>query len=660
MSSRGGTGRSGRRAALPPAGYTPAPRVVDDTADCRVRFVPENPAQAPVEFDFTEWPVSLPLRQVFAGAFAERTRPGGRVRTSESAYKTFRTLRRFADYLAGLLSPPTTAAELTPAHLDGWFLPRQQHVGGTIQLAELKTTLRKVGGTSDEFRDALARRNPPRAKVTAKTSYSRGENQRILNAARADIRRAADRIRGNRELLRRWRAGDLDTEPQDTYRRGELLDYTDRRGDVPRYTSTGTAPKHWVHVLGTVEEHMTALHLSGVEVAAFAVLLVGLTGQNKSTILNAPATHHRPDGHTGQPPTAIVELDKPRRGSRRHMDVPLTSIPSWIGPDPAHPNGGPPAGAPAVEALSGHALSGGDRPQRVDLHSGFGVYMLLHELAAPARQALGTDLLFAFWAGTGPGVGRGLRTKFDGGLPLAWARRHDLPTDSAVEPALAQSVPNHPREQLQVTFGRLRLTYNELQQRPVAHTEKTLANEYLARNRGNLVEYQQVVAAALTEQVTKASTRARLHTLTEADIAEARTNPARVAARHGMDTATLQRLFAGELDTVLGACVDHTNSPHTAAGQPCRASFMLCLSCPCARALPTHLPLQVLVHDGLVQRQSAVTPLRWAQRFALVHAQLADLLDRAGAVAVADARRDATPAQLDLADRFLRRELDLP
>ncbi|MFI7681013.1 hypothetical protein HFP15_36920 [Amycolatopsis sp. K13G38] len=640
MSNHVSIGRgSGRRAALPPTGYAPAARVVDDTAACRVRFVPENPAQAPREFDFTGWPVNLPLRQAFATAFAERTRPGGRVRTSESAYKTFRTLRQFAEYLAGLVSPPTTAADLTSAHLDGWFHPQRQHAGGAIKLGELKTTLRKIAGTSKEFRAALARRNPPRANLTAKTSYSRSENRRILNAARADIRRAADRIRGNRDLLRRWRAGDMDTEPGDIYRRGELLDFVDRHLDVPRYASVSAAPKRWVSMLGAVEDHMTALHLSSVEVAAFAVLLIGLTGQNKSTILTAPAAHHRPDGYTGHPSTAIVKLDKPRRGARRHMDVPLTGVPTWVGSDP----------------YTRGASSVGEQSRRVDLHSAFGVYMLLHELAAPARHVVGTDRLFVFWAGTGAGVGRGLRTTFDPRLPVAWAQRHDLPTDTA----LAQSAPDGQREQLQVTFGRLRLTYNELQQRPVAHTETTLANEYLARNRGNLVEYQQVVAAALAEQVTKASTRARLHTLSEADVVEARTHPARVAARHGMDTATLQRVLAGELDTVVGACVDHTNSPHTVSGQACRASFMLCLSCPCARALPTHLPLQVLVHDGLRQRKSAVTPLRWAQRFALPHAQLADLLDRAGPAAVADARHAATPEQRELAERFLRRELDL-
>lgn len=636
------TGYGGRRAALPPSGYRPAARMDSGDGGCRVRFVPENPVEQPREFDFTGWPASQELRQAFAAAFAERTRPGGRVRTAESAEKTYRNLRRFVGYLADLLAPPAATGELTKAHLKGWFLPRQQRHGGVIELCELKATLRKVEGLNAEFRAALTERNPPRMRTASGKSYSRSENQRILNAARRDVRHAADRLRGNRELLRRWRAGDLDSESEQVWRRGELLDHVDRHVDVPRYRTRGTLPMHWVSCLGTVEQHLTALHLSTGEAAAFAVLLVGLTGQNKGTILTARAAHHRPDGYTGVA-SAIVELDKPRRGSRRYMDVALTSVPRWVGPT------GPDAADPATEI--GQAE---DPTQKVDLRSAFGVYMLLGELAAPARQSLGSDRLFVWWAGSGgAGVGRGLRTRLHSDLVLAWARGHSLPTDAATDtPGSA--------DQLIVTLSRLRLTHNELQQRPVAHTERTLANEYLVRDRGNLAEYQKVVADVLAEQVTKATTRGRLRTLSEQDLAEARVHPARVAARHGMDTGTLQRMLAGELDTVLGACVDHTNSPHARPGQACRASFMLCLSCPCARATPTHLPIQVLVHDELAQRRAAVTPLRWAQRFALPHAQLADLVHRAGSAAVTDARQTITTADRRLAERFLSRELDLP
>jgi hypothetical protein len=591
---------SGRRGSLPPRGYRPAPRLLDN-AGFRVRFVPEDRSEQAVEFDFTSWRVSRELRVAFAAAFSKRTRPGGRVRTVESAAKTFRHLRRFSDYLADLLAPPTSASQLTPAHLSGWFLPRQHRRGGSIELGELKTTLRKMEGISREFHAALVEPNPPRIRFPGKSSYSRSENQRILTAARRDVRAAAQRIRGNRALLQRWRDGQSDEEPEAVRRTCELLDHVDRTGDVPR---TGGAPSFWVSSLGPVREHVTALHLSADEAAAFAVLLVGLTGQNRSTILKAPAAHHRPDGYTGNAPSAIIELDKPRRGARRHMDVALTSIPTWLDAGHRAATEGP------EEAEGSH------EPAGLDLRSAFGVYMLLNELAAPARRHLGSDRLFAWWVGTGGGgVGRGFRQVLHPDVVLSWGRCRVLPTDTAVaarggncvgEPGVSGLAD----EQLTVRLDRLRLTYAELQQRPVAHTERTLANEYLARNRGNLVEYQKVVAAALTEQVAKATARGRMHTLSSADIAEARQHPAEVAARYGIDEATLQRMLAGELDTVLGACIDHTSSPHTTAGQACRASFMLCLSCPCARATPSHLPVQVLVHDELEHRRSTIVRVR--------------------------------------------------
>lgn len=276
--------------------------------------------------------------------------------------------------------------------------------------------------------------------------------------------------------------------------------------------------------------------------------------------------------------------------------------------------------------------------------------MLLHDLAGSARARLGSDKLIAWWSSRIGGVAGGFRDGLTAHQVADWAYLRGLPADTPPE--------GGPAPALGVTLRRLRLTFNELQQRPVAHTERTLANEYLARDRGNLTEYQRVVAAALAQEIAKARTRDRITLLSAQDIAEAQGHPARVAARHGMDAATLQRLLAGQLDTVLGGCVDDTSGPHN-PGSSCRASFMLCLSCPCARATPQHLPVQVLVHDELAARRAVVTPLRWVERFGLAHTQLADLLDRAGPVAVADARAAITESDRNLVGRFLRRELDL-
>lgn len=617
---------------MPPAGYTPAPRRAGPSS-LTVRYVPENPGELPREFDFSAWTVSPVLKEAFAAAFTERTRAGGRIRSGDSADRVYRHLRYFSVYLAELVSPPTSPDELTRAHLDGWYLPRNTDSGGPIVLADLKRTLRKVDGLSADFLDALNEPNPRRTR-SPKASYSYAENQRILRAARSDVRAAADRINANRTLLARWRSGELGGEPEDVKKVGELLDYIDTHHDVPRYESTGTQPKMWVSQLGTVREHLSMLHLTCAEAAAFAVLLVGLTGQNPSTIAKAPARHHRTDGDAGGVPVAVVSLDKPRRQSRRHMDVPLTAVPPWAR------RGVPDDVAPTDDVDA----TGRSSP---DLNSPFGVYRLLIDLAASARAAADTDRLFVWWAGYGGGgVGRGFHTKLYSELVKDWSQRHEIRADAG-------------GETVTVTLDRMRLTFNELQQRPVAHTEATLANDYLARNRGNLLEYQKVVAEALSEQVKKAHTRGTMQTLSADDIAEARRDPRAVALRYGMDAATLKRMLRGELDTVLNACVDNTNSPHSPAGEPCRASFMLCLSCPCARATPAHLPTQIAVHDEMLRRKELITPLRWAQRFSAVHSQLSDLLQRFGDPAIDDARASISSMHRQVAERFLDRELDI-
>ena len=122
----------------------------------------------------------------------------------------------------------------------------------------------------------------------------------------------------------------------------------------------------------------------------------------------------------------------------------------------------------------------------------------------------------------------------------------------------------------------------------------------------------------------------------------------------------LRLLISRDADTVLAGCTDNLNSPHSPAGQPCRASFLKCLDCPCARAMPHHLPLQIIARDLLEQRRTQLAALRWAQRFAFPLTQLDDLLDQAGPAAVERARREITDAHRDTVTRLLNRDLDQP
>lgn len=615
-----------------------------------VRFVPEDGKGETKDYDFTTLPVTRALQEGFARAFAARTGSAAGLRAASSAERAWSHLSSFAEYLSGLMRSPQSATDLTSVQVQGWLQQRSDRVGVLKELGDLKRSLRKIPGISAEFAAEMTQSHRrPKPKPTTNI-YSRDEFRRILTAARFDVRRAAARIRAGRDLLGRWRSGELDPKrDRREWRWGSLLDYVDRHIDLPRYTTGRRNPLDWVRQLGTVADHLTCLHLGTDDVAAFAVLLTGLTGENPSTIANAPAAHHRPDGYAGPIASAIVELDKPRRQSRRHMDVVLADLPDWVA-------------TPADEELL--AEDGED-----DLHSAFGIYLLLHDLADPARRRLDSDRLFAWWAGTGgSGVGAGLRTKLHSDIIKRWAQGRDLPADPsttapAPKPDEQHSVQDEDSPaQLTVTLERLRRTYLELHQKPTAHTTRTLANTYLLGERGNLTEYQQLVADVLEQEARKAHTRSALRVLSPAEVEQVRAAPdkaAEVAERHGLDSATLRRMLAGELDTVMAACGDNTNSPHSPPGIPCRASFMLCLSCPNARALPHHLPVQVAVHDAVLAKQDAMAPLRWAQRFALPHAQLADLLERAGQTAVADARRAITADQHESVERFLNRELDL-
>lgn len=626
--------RRGRRATVPGPGSTTPRGLLEGGTGLVVRAFAED-GSGHRDYDFGELPVAVGLRTGLARAFSNRVAPGAGLTSLYSMDKVYGVALMFVRHLSKLAWSPTEMTHLAPEHLDGFLVSRQDVVTRPGEdVATLKRLLIHAEGLGEALVGRLKDPNPRRPlPATPKQSYSRDEFKRIADAARADLRAAAVRIRSNRALLAQFRRGEV---PVDADPRMRLLDWVDRFGDVPRrrcvrgVRAGADVVQEWVFNHGTVDEAVCSLHLSSVESTAGAVLLTAMTGQNKSVVLATSAAHHRADGYTGETATAILEARKSRRGRRAHMSLALSEIPDWI----SIPGN--------VDEISA----------RDELHTPFGVYALLHELTARSRELTGSGRLLLGWSGSGGrGAGRGIRPQARDCMHARWAEGHDITSDTPDEDGKPVA--------LRVTLELIRLTYLELHQEPVAHTEQTLATDYLARNRGNLGEYQKVVAAALTDEVNKARVRGVMTVLTQADLQRARSDAEPVAAEYGVDALTLKRMIAGELDTVMNACAGNKNSPQAPPGEPCRASFMLCLGCPCARALPRHLPIQVLVHDRLAARRSELTPLQWAQRLALPHAQIADLLDRHDQVAVDDARAAATDDNQALVTRFLNRELDL-
>lgn len=585
------------------------------------------------DFDFGCLPVAPDLQYGLAAAFERRTAPGNGITAINTFRHQFRAIRMFANYLCTLSVPPRSLSELVPGHIDGFVEHLRDRLRDLApEIALLKKLLIHADGISGDMVTKARERGLPRARSKSKSSYSRAEFARMADAARADLRSAAARIRRHRAELERYRAGEL----IDTDRRLELLDYVDLHGDVPRRRNITRAgmvvepAKAWALTHGPAHQTVTQLHLSGAEAFAGALLLTVMTGQNKSVIMKTTAAHHRADGHTGQPATAILDAVKPRRGRRAYMNLVLEQVPDWIS-IPARPD---------------------ELTTRDELHTPFGVYSLLVELTSRSRHLADTEELFVGFHGAGgAGVGRGIRLINPDQWFGPWAHSHDLRSD--VTDSQGERLP------LQVEMARTRLTYLELHQKPVAHSEETLVKDYLSRDRGNLAAYQAVVAKTLAEEVGKARAGSVIATLSPADLANVAADPGAVAAEHGIEVTTLKRLVARELDTVMAGCVDDGTGPYSRSGNSCQASFMQCLSCPCARALPHHLPIQVLVHDRLEARKDEMTLLSWTQRYGLPHAQLVDLLDRHDKVDVSDARAEITDDEQALVERFLHGELDI-
>jgi hypothetical protein len=256
------------------------------------------------------------------------------------------------------------------------------------------------------------------------------------------------------------------------------------------------------------------------------------------------------------------------------------------------------------------------------------VYTLLIELTGPARQLLGTDRAFAYYA-TVRDASSGLR--FRDGLPQLWRSQRRrwlrpwLTGDAEQDEVL-----------LGISLDRLRKTHLESNRRPVAHTPATLTR-YLRRMDTVTQEGFQVVREALDEQVDQALRRRRM-TVDTHD-----TEP---------DAGTTRRQ-----DTVLGACDDFDTAPMD-GGRTCRRTFLDCLDCTNARAFPRHLPMQLVVLDALRARQRDVPVTRWLAEYAGQVAQLEDVLREYEPAQREQARTQITDHHRGIAARLFAGDLD--
>lgn len=340
-----------------------------------------------------------------------------------------------------------------------------------------------------------------------------------------------------------------------------------------------------------------------------------LTGQNLSTICNLTSDFSRADGYTsGETNVLITRGSKPRRGpNRSEMDL------TFAGNGPRESD-----------------------DLRDDFSSPFGLYLIAEELCRRARTFAASHALLV-------GFSHHNRSRSDGGLGFR------SPGESCLKNWkgwLPDDVPQR------VDSRRLRRTFLELHQRPVAQTKETLADTYLLRDPGALEDNQHVVGRVLSSEVDRIQIAAVASVITDEDICDAATDSLLVAAKFGITEEQLQMTLDGRLDTVATACIDNADGPYTLPGKPCTASFLLCLGCPNARSEPRHIPIQALLYQRISERRMELSNDEWDQTYGSAAEQLEDLLRQQGVVP-AEAAALATVQDSELIEALLDGKLDL-
>jgi hypothetical protein len=588
MTNRGG----GQRASLPAIGYKRPPAVRTGGGTITVDFVPEDPKDRSHSFDFSCFPLAYDVLLWFAEAMGKASSPSGPKRTYESAVGTYRAISSFAHYLAALNSPPRKPDDITGTHLDGWILS----IGGISKrrrfIGVLRSTLRHAELPSDSLSIRLSTLRTGKTSAGVLRAYTESEWNAIVSSAKREVRLATSRIRRNREILKTWRTNPRESDKTSAAERfARLLDYVDTNGDVPRYKN-GSATSDVIRQ-GGGRSLMTALMLTPGEAAAAVVLMICTTGQNLSTLDRATCSLSTSSDPTDTSQSGQLELTKKRRGAANaSMVVTLTDR-----PDP-------------LLDLGSQSDSG--------LSSSLGVYRRLVELGEFARRLSGKDALISYWSYTG-GKGRGVGSGISKSLLNDWGTTISLKPDDS-------------DEVLSIDSRRLRLTFLERTQRPVAHSVDTLVVNYLSRNRTQVAEYQKLVSEVLAEEVAKA---------------------AKILQRPEESAVDLS---SGELDTVLVSCVGNLNSPYTAQGRPCEASFLLCLECPCARVAPHHLPMLLAFRDEVTELREVMEPLLWAMQFARSLALVELILGRFPSSFLIDAAASVGPEHVSAVRRLVEPE----
>lgn len=567
----------GSRASRPPVGYERPPPLSED--GLRVSVV--GPDRSERVYNFEDLMPHNPLLHSLVLGFANGSGPSGRWVSADSVRTRYANLRTFYRYLQSLPTPPGTIEEVSPAVWLEWREGIQSKHAWPGVINGVRSLLSFTPGVREDTKEAMRRSNRRPSSRTELTAMTRAEFMRVKSRAWKIVSGAARRIRANTAELETFHAstsaGSAIESRQEVV--GSALEELSATGAI------GPKNRAALDAAGCSKDDLDdwALFLTRVEAYAGMVLLVTLRGYNSSTVKGLQATHHRPDGGVDAIPIRSVKITKGRRGGRR---------------------------AQSVDTLVGSNRKATNA-----------VYDLLTELTGPARRLLEaqgkpTDPLF---------IARLEQNESDGSPRFRTAAQL---TRGSVSHRfnVAFGVMDDGGEPLQITLQRVRLTEQVVNQTARQNTDRVHDETYVLPDKSIEPEAARTVLAGQQDAIEHARATVRLRTWSKEDLERATEDPESAAASLGVPKDKLRMLLAGMLDTPVMACTDYENSPFSEAG-PCRASFLMCFSCPNALATPNHLPRLVCLHDALKNIGSAVTPEVWSSDYLHYFQRLDHLLN---------------------------------
>lgn len=204
--------RGGRRAALPPSGWSPPERLPGGVAGAVVLFHEESTGRT-VRFDCSDLPVTEPVRNWLVRRLAERAGPRSGVKRARSFRTGYQVVRDFARSLAECEPPPGHPSDITAEHIRAFASRYEDPQTRRTCVARLRIALRGCTELPEPARRELFETRLPVKQVSEQiTAYSEGEWQQITTALRRDVRLSRDRVRAGIRLLERFRSGEVDEE----------------------------------------------------------------------------------------------------------------------------------------------------------------------------------------------------------------------------------------------------------------------------------------------------------------------------------------------------------------------------------------------------------------------------------------------------------------